>query len=84
MKTMINLLLIEPLPSNTLGFFRREPSERPSGRLVNFLLKDPIPDAGQWDMVVNVIEKYGKKNSVVSSSAFVHSFHPFFRCHFFL
>ena len=42
--------------------FRRNPSERFDGRLVNFLLKDPIPDAGQWDMVVNVIEKYGEND----------------------
>jgi hypothetical protein len=38
----------------------RHPSERHDGRLVNFLLKDPIPDAGQWDMVVNIVEKYGE------------------------
>ncbi|XP_041972026.1 bleomycin hydrolase [Aricia agestis] len=29
------------------------------GRLVNFLLKDPINDGGQWDMIVNLVNKYG-------------------------
>ena len=28
-------------------------------RVVNFLLQDPIPDGGQWDMVVNLINQYG-------------------------
>ncbi|PYH66652.1 C1 family peptidase [Aspergillus vadensis CBS 113365] len=30
-----------------------------SGRLVQKLLEDPVSDGGQWDMVVNLIEKYG-------------------------
>lgn len=30
-----------------------------NGRLVSFLLQDPIADGGQWDMVVNIIKKYG-------------------------
>ncbi len=29
------------------------------GRLIQFLLKDPVQDGGQWDMAVNLIEKYG-------------------------
>jgi len=29
------------------------------GRLVSFLLRDPIQDGGQWDMFVNLIDKYG-------------------------
>ncbi|XP_042876723.1 bleomycin hydrolase-like isoform X2 [Penaeus japonicus] len=29
------------------------------GRLVSFLLHDPISDGGQWDMLVNLITKYG-------------------------
>ncbi|XP_034828093.1 bleomycin hydrolase [Maniola hyperantus] len=33
--------------------------EELDGRLVNFLLKDPINDGGQWDMVVNLVNKYG-------------------------
>ncbi|XP_008205982.1 bleomycin hydrolase isoform X1 [Nasonia vitripennis] len=28
-------------------------------RTVNFLLQDPIPDGGQWDMVLNLINRYG-------------------------
>ncbi|KPI98983.1 Bleomycin hydrolase [Papilio xuthus] len=33
--------------------------EELEGRLVNFLLKDPINDGGQWDMIVNLVNKYG-------------------------
>lgn len=29
------------------------------GRLVQHLLKDPTCDGGQWDMLVNVVNKYG-------------------------
>lgn len=29
------------------------------GRLVSFLLTDPINDGGQWDMLKNIIKKYG-------------------------
>lgn len=35
-------------------------------RLVGFLLNDPIPDGGQWDMIVNLINRYG----VVPKSSF--------------
>ncbi len=28
-------------------------------RLIDFLLRDPIQDGGQWDMFVNLIDKYG-------------------------
>lgn len=28
-------------------------------RTVNFLLQDPIGDGGQWDMVTNLINRYG-------------------------
>ncbi|XP_048839191.1 bleomycin hydrolase isoform X2 [Brienomyrus brachyistius] len=35
---------------------RNEPVE---GRLVQFLLSNPTNDGGQWDMLVNLIEKYG-------------------------
>jgi len=28
-------------------------------RIVMWLLADPVPDAGQWDMFVNLIDKYG-------------------------
>ena len=29
------------------------------GRTVSYILSDPINDGGQWDMVVNLITKYG-------------------------
>ncbi|XP_076276405.1 bleomycin hydrolase isoform X2 [Lasioglossum baleicum] len=35
---------------------RNEPVD---GRLVSFLLSDPIYDGGQWEMIVNVINRYG-------------------------
>ena len=41
------------------------------GRLMMHLLKDPIEDGGQWDMFVNLIEKYG----VVPQSVMPESFH---------
>ncbi|MFW6368338.1 MAG: C1 family peptidase, partial [Spirochaetota bacterium] len=34
-------------------------SEPLDGRLVQWLLNDPVPDAGQWDMFVNLVERYG-------------------------
>ncbi|KAL4803396.1 peptidase C1B, bleomycin hydrolase [Aspergillus unguis] len=30
-----------------------------TGRLVQKLLEDPVTDGGQWDMVVNLVKKYG-------------------------
>uniref|UniRef100_A0A0K8TT30 Bleomycin hydrolase n=1 Tax=Tabanus bromius TaxID=304241 RepID=A0A0K8TT30_TABBR len=33
--------------------------EEVEGRLVSFLLSDPICDGGQWDMLVNLIAKHG-------------------------
>lgn len=41
------------------------------GRLMQFLLQSPVQDGGQWDMVVNLIEKYG----LVPKSAFPESAH---------
>ena len=35
---------------------REEPLE---GRLVSWLLQGPLQDGGQWDMFVNLVEKYG-------------------------
>ncbi len=35
---------------------RHEPLD---GRLVMWLLTDPLPDAGQWDMFVSLVKKYG-------------------------
>lgn len=34
-------------------------NETIDGRLLSFLLSDPISDGGQWDMIVNLITKYG-------------------------
>ncbi|CAL7950263.1 unnamed protein product [Xylocopa violacea] len=34
-------------------------NESVEGRLVSFLLHDPINDGGQWDMIVNLINKHG-------------------------
>ncbi|CAG8551696.1 11992_t:CDS:2 [Ambispora leptoticha] len=39
-------------------------------RLVQYLLKDPVNDGGQWDMVVNLLTKYG----VVPKAAFPESY----------
>ncbi|XP_063389115.1 bleomycin hydrolase [Cydia fagiglandana] len=44
--------------------------EELDGRLVNFLLKDPINDGGQWDMIVNLVNKYG----VMPKKCFPESF----------
>jgi len=35
------------------------------GRLMMWLLANPLPDAGQWDMFVNLIERYGVAPKVV-------------------
>lgn len=42
---------------------RRTPCERVGGRLVSFLLANPISDGGQWDMVVNLVQKHGENGS---------------------
>ena len=39
-------------------------------RTVSFLLSDPIPDGGQWNMFINIIEKYG----IVSKQAYGDTF----------
>ncbi|KAJ1823499.1 bleomycin hydrolase [Coemansia sp. RSA 2599] len=41
------------------------------GRVVQYLLKDPIGDGGQWDMFVALIEKYG----IVPKDAYPETFH---------
>lgn len=33
--------------------------EEPDGRLMMYLLSNPMNDGGQWDMLVNLVEKYG-------------------------
>lgn len=37
-------------------FKKGEPVE---GRLVSFMLTNPVNDGGQWDMLVNLVNKYG-------------------------
>lgn len=44
--------------------------EELDSRIVNFLLKDPISDGGQWDMIVNLVNKYG----LVPKECFKESF----------
>lgn len=46
--------------------------EKVEGRVVSFLLNDPIGDGGQWDMIVNIVQKHGvmpKKNFPESFSS---------------
>ncbi|KAF8540137.1 peptidase C1B, bleomycin hydrolase [Trichophaea hybrida] len=45
-------------------------SEPLNGRLVQYLLNAPVGDGGQWDMVVNLVEKYG----LVPQTVFPDSF----------
>ncbi|MCC6443812.1 MAG: C1 family peptidase [Armatimonadetes bacterium] len=33
--------------------------EETDGRLISWLVRDPIQDGGQWDMFVNIVKKYG-------------------------
>lgn len=47
---------------------REEPLD---GRLVSWLLQGPLQDGGQWDMFVNLVEKYG----VVPKWVMPESFH---------
>ncbi|XP_037665956.1 bleomycin hydrolase isoform X3 [Choloepus didactylus] len=46
---------------------KKEPED---GRLVQFLLTNPANDGGQWDMLVNIVEKYG----VVPKKCFPESY----------
>lgn len=46
-------------------------NEADDSRIVQHILDDPTCDGGQWDMVVNLIEKYG----VVPQSVFKETFH---------
>ncbi|XP_020818953.1 bleomycin hydrolase isoform X2 [Phascolarctos cinereus] len=42
-----------------LNAFVETAEEPEDGRLVQYLLTNPANDGGQWDMLVNIIEKYG-------------------------
>ncbi|PSR35174.1 MAG: aminopeptidase [Sulfobacillus benefaciens] len=46
-------------------------SEPTDGRLVSWLLSNPMQDGGQWDMFVNLVKKYG----VLPKTAMPESFH---------
>lgn len=41
------------------------------GRLLSYLLKSPVNDGGQWDMIINILTKYG----VVPKSVYPEAFH---------
>ncbi len=45
--------------------------EPTDGRLISFLLESPLGDGGQWDMFVNLVQKYG----VVPKYAMPETFH---------
>lgn len=44
--------------------------EEPDGRLMMFLLSNPLNDGGQWDMLINLVEKYGLVPKAVWPEAF--------------
>lgn len=44
--------------------------EPADGRLVAWLLKEPLQDGGQWDMFVNVVKKYGVVPKAVMPEAY--------------
>ena len=45
--------------------------EKSDSRLISWILNSPIQDGGQWDMFVNLMEKYG----IVPQSVMPESFH---------
>ncbi|PKY40315.1 putative cysteine proteinase 1, mitochondrial [Rhizophagus irregularis] len=45
-------------------------NEDVDSRLIQYLIKSPVEDGGQWDMVINLLEKYG----VVPKSVFPESY----------
>lgn len=48
---------------------RREPDAE--SRLIHHLFEAPVNDGGQWDMIINLVEKYG----VVPQSEFPETYH---------
>ncbi len=44
--------------------------EEIDGRLLMFLLHNPMEDGGQWSMLVNLVEKYGLMPKTAHSEAF--------------
>lgn len=57
-----------------LNTFRETKFEPLDGRLMQFLLKEPMGDGGQWQMFVNLVEKYG----LVPKSVFPETKHSSF------
>ena len=47
------------LSNYLMEIFIKTAKEEVDGRTMMFLLKTPCQDGGQWDMLVNVVEKYG-------------------------
>ncbi|KAL7271609.1 bleomycin hydrolase [Rhizina undulata] len=40
------------------------------GRLIQYLLQSPVSDGGQWDMIVNLVEKYGLVPQILYPDSF--------------
>jgi len=56
--------------NNMVDIYNR--GEKVDGRLCQFVLDDPISDGGQWDMLINLVTRYGmmpKKNFPESYSS---------------
>ena len=47
--------------------------EETDGRLIHHLLRDPLCDGGQWDMMVNLVQKYGLCPKTVYPESFSSS-----------
>lgn len=47
--------------------------EETDGRLIQHLLSDPLGDGGQWDMMVNLVQKYGLVPKTVYPESFSSS-----------
>ena len=45
------------------------------GRLLTALMSSPVGDGGQWDMVANLVEKYGLVSLTLMNSRIVRLYH---------
>ena len=45
------------------------------GRLISFLLSAPLGDGGQWDMLCNLVRKYGVVPKEAMPEQFPHLLH---------
>ncbi len=52
-----------------ISLARQEPDA--DSRLIHHLFEAPVNDGGQWDMIINLVEKYG----VVPQSEFPETYH---------